>query len=209
MHNPNVMVLGAGGHAKVVIRTLELLGYQIVGVFDDDPSKCGKFILGYPVQGALEEALDTDCRNAVLAIGDNAIRQRAVERLGALNWITAVHPDAWVDPSAVLGNGVMVFAGAVIQADAVIGDHVIINTCASVDHDCLLGDFVHVAPGAHLAGQVTVGAGVLIGIGGVAAPGTRIGDWSVIGAGGSVVEDIPAHVVAMGVPARPMRRVKD
>jgi len=148
------------------------------------------------VQGALKEALDTGCRNAVLAIGDNATRRRVAERLGDLNWITAVHPNAWVDPSVVLGSGAMVFASAVIQANAVIGDHAIINTCASVDHVYFGGFCPHGAWGASCrASDCRRGRAHRHWRGGGAA-GTRLGDWSVIGAGGSVVEDIPAHVMA-------------
>jgi len=198
-----VVVLGAGGHAKVIMRVLELLDYHILGVYDDDPGKHGQLILGYAVRGSLDDALKADSKNAVLAIGDNVTRWRVAERFPDMQWITAIHPNAWFDPSVSIGMGTVIFAGAVIQADTVIGKHAIINTCASVDHDCVLGDFTHIAPGAHLAGQVTVGAGGFVGIGAVAIPGRRIGDWAVIGAGGVVVRDVPDHVIAVGAPARP------
>jgi len=203
MDGYTVVVLGAGGHAKVAIRTLELSGYQIVGVFDDNPGKHGESIMGYPIQGYLEDVLGSGCNRALLAIGDNATRQQLVARFPNLEWITAIHPHAWVDTSVVLGPGTVVFAGAVIQADTVIGKHTIINTGASIDHDCVLGDFTHIAPGAHLAGQIIVGEGCLVGIGAVVIPGKHIGEWATLGAGSVTVKDIPAHVVATGVPACP------
>jgi len=209
MDNAAVMVFGAGGHAKVVIRTLELTGYKIAGVFDDAPAKHGQTVLGYTVLGGLEEALSLKCSRALLAIGDNATRQRIAKRFPIMDWVTAVHPRAWVDPSVVLGAGTIVFAGVVIQADTVIGKHAIINTSASIDHDCILGDFTHIAPGAHLAGEVTVGEGSFVGTGGVVVPGKRIGDWTIIGAGGVVIEDIPSRVIARGVPARSKKLLED
>lgn len=202
MNSKSVVVLGAGGHAKVTLRVLELLDYDILGVYDDDPGKHGKLILDYVVRGSLEDALKADCKNAVLAIGDNATRWRVAARFPDLQWITAIHPNAWVDPSASIGIGTVIFAGAVIQADTTIGKHAIINTCASVDHDCVLGNYTHIAPGAHLAGQVIVGIGGFVGIGAVVIPSRRIGDWAVIGAGGVVVRDVPDHVIAVGAPAR-------
>jgi sugar O-acyltransferase (sialic acid O-acetyltransferase NeuD family) len=197
-----VVVLGAGGHAKVVLRTLEISGYEVVGVFDDDPAKMGMSLLGHAVQGSIEDAALLGCPRAVLAVGNNRTRQDLAERLPEFEWITAVHPTAWVDASVTIAPGTVIFAGAVVQPETVIGRHVIVNTAATVDHDCLLGDFVHVAPGAHLAGQVSLGEGSFLGIGSTVIPGKQVGGWVTVGAGGVVVEDIPAGVTVVGVPAR-------
>src|SRR5581483_3713754 len=201
-----VAVLGAGGHAKVVIATLQAAGFTVGAVFDDDRSKQGSRLLGVEVQGTLDDFAGSGYRRAVLAIGDNATRMRLAERLGdrlpEIEWIVAVHPQACLHESVKLGEGAVVFAGAIIQPDTMIGAHTIINTGATVDHDCRIGDFAHIAPGVHLAGEAHVGRGAFLGIGAAIIPGRAVGEWATVGAGAVVVSDIPANVTAVGVPAR-------
>lgn len=204
MSSRHAVVLGSGGHAKVVIATLQAAGWQVVGAFDDAPERRGGAVLGAPVLGPLEAALGAEADGAVLAIGDNRARRAIAGRL-ELPWISVAHPDAVVHPSVVLGAGTVVFAGAVVQPDTAVGRHTIINTGASIDHDCRLGDFVHVAPGVRLAGGVTVGEGCLVGIGAVVVPGISIGAWATVGAGAAVVRPVPGGTTVAGVPARPVR----
>ena len=200
--NLPVHVLGGGGHAKVVISTLLAAGFEIAAVYDDAEVKWGQTCLGFPIQGPLA-ALPTDFPvSAVIALGDNHTRRTIAQRFPTVQWLTVVHPHAWVHTSVVLGAGTVVFAGAVIQPETRIGSHCIINTGASVDHDCRLGDFVHLAPGTHLAGEVEIRDGALLGIGSVVLPGRRIGEWAIVGAGGGVVQDLPERCIAIGVPAR-------
>lgn len=199
-------IIGAGGHAKVVIATARAIGdVALAGVLDDDPARTGGEVLGVPVRGAIdvETVRRLGVTRAVLAIGGNRARAEVAARLaGHVAWATLVHPSAVVDPTARLGEGVVVFAGAVIQPDAVIGRHAIVNTGATVDHDCVIGDFAHIAPGVHLAGNVHVGEGALLGIGSCAIPGSRIGAWATVGAGGVVVGEVAAGACVKGVPAR-------
>src|SRR5262249_19405674 len=145
-----VVILGAGGHAKVVIGTLQAAGHRVAAVLDDDGSRRGQTLLGLPLVGALAELAGTGETQAVLAVGDNRVRERLARQFRNVAWVTAVHPSAYVHPSVSLGPGTLLFAGAVVQPDAVIGAHVIVNTRATVDHDCQVGDFVHLAPGVHL-----------------------------------------------------------
>jgi sugar O-acyltransferase (sialic acid O-acetyltransferase NeuD family) len=200
-----VAVLGAGGHAKVVVATLQAAGFTAAAIFDDDAAKQGSALLGVEVRGTLAEFASSSYRRAVIAIGNNATRMRLAEalqnQLPDVEWITIVHPQTCVHQSVKLGAGTVVFAGAVIQPDAVIGTHAIINTGATVDHDCFIGDFVHIAPGSHLAGDVRIERGTFIGIGAAVIPGRSVGQWATIGAGAVVVKDIPAHAMAVGVPA--------
>ncbi len=192
-----MIVVGAGGHGKVIVALAKQLGIAVDAVHDDNPVLHGASVLGVPVQGS--EPLRG--RRAVLAIGNNRTRQRLAGSLDA-EWTTLVHPRAFVDPSVKLGPGTVVFAGAVIQPDGAIGAHAIVNTGACVDHDAAIGDFVHLAPGVHLAGTVTVEEGAFVGVGTAVIPGRNIGAWATLGAGSVVVRDIPPGVTAFGVPAR-------
>jgi sugar O-acyltransferase (sialic acid O-acetyltransferase NeuD family) len=203
----NHLVVGAGGHAKVVIATLQAAGHAVGAAYDDDSAKWGLTLLGVPVAGKIGDLPRGD-HEVVLAIGDNRARQEVASRLDAMGvrWGTAIHPAAFVHPSVVVGAGSVVFAHATIQPDTVLGRHVIINTGASVDHDCVLGDHVHVAPGVRLAGNVTLEDGVFMGIASAAIPGIRVGAWATVGAGGVVTRSIASDQIAVGVPARPRGR---
>lgn len=202
--NP-VIILGAGGHAKVVVDILVSSRAELLGFLDDNPTIWNTKVLGFPVLGKISDSSNHESSRLIVGIGDNLRRREIVERLGAFadgRWQSAIHPSAVVAASAHIGVGSVVMAGAVINPDAVIGNHAIINTGATVDHDCQIGDYVHVAPGVHLAGGVLVGENTLIGIGAAVIPYRSIGASAVIGAGAVVVDDIPDRVTAMGVPAR-------
>ena len=197
-----LVVVGAGGHAKVVIATALAAGWEIAEVLDDDPARHGEVLLGYRVAGATESRLRDPDATCVIAIGSNKTRRR-VAGGARCRFATLVHPTAHVHESVQLGAGTVIFAGVVIQPAVRIGSQVIVNTAASIDHDCTLGEAVHVAPGARLAGGVYVGDETLFGIGAVAIPSVRIGERSIVGAGAVVVRDVPPDVVVTGAPARP------
>ncbi len=200
--NDPVYILGAGGHAKVVVATLLDSGFKVECLYDDDESKRNKTVLGVNVVGPLSEmAKNKEC-SLLMAFGDNRFREKIAKELMNNTWVTVVHPSAYVHPSVKIGCGTVIFAGAVIQPGAVVGKHCIVNTGAVIDHDCIIGDYVHIGPGAKLAGNVKVGNRVFMGIGSVAIPGLVIGENSIVGAGGVVISDLPDSVTACGVPAR-------
>jgi sugar O-acyltransferase (sialic acid O-acetyltransferase NeuD family) len=140
----------------------------------------------------------------VVAIGNNKMRLSLVKRALALGYriATIVHPAAYVSPTARLGAGTVVFAGAVVQTGATLGMACIVNTGATIDHDCHLGDGVHASPGVHLGGGVEVGACAWIGIGSSVREYTRLGSYVTVGAGAAVVSDFSDNVVITGVPAQ-------
>jgi len=200
-----VLILGAGGHAKVVADILCCQGTPVMGFLDDDPATWGATRLGFPVLGGIATYRTHMPSGLILGLGDIAARRAVVERLGACArdlWCNAIHPHATVANSVRLGRGVAVMARSVVNPDAILGDHSVVNTGATVDHDCVIEAYAHIGPGAHLAGGIRVGAGTLIGVGANITPCLTVGDGAVVGAGSVVVDDIPAHVTVKGVPAR-------
>lgn len=203
----DIVIIGAGGHSKVVIATARAAGFNVVGIYDDNPVLQGSLVLDVPVIGLLRDIHIDDIESAILAIGTNSVRCRLANELKGITWCTIIHPNALVHESVRIGSGCVIFAGSVIQPDVILGEHVIVNTCTSIDHDCHIGDFVHIAPGARLAGNVHVDDGVLLGIGSCSVPNVSIGAWSVIGAGAAVTVNIEKGMLALGVPARPIRNL--
>tara|TARA_R110002073_G_scaffold211415_3_gene371802 strand:- start:2642 stop:3259 length:618 start_codon:yes stop_codon:yes gene_type:complete len=197
-----VWVLGGGGHAKVAIATLQSDGKAVAGVYDDDASKQGAVLLSARIDGVTPDLSwwQAEARSALIAIGNNATRQRVAEL--PADWVTATHETAHVHDTVRVGSGSLICAGVVIQPDANIGRHVIANTACSIDHDCTVGDFCHIAPGVTLAGEVTVGARAFVGAGATIIQGVHIGTDAIIGAGAVVTKDVLSGDKVAGVPAR-------
>jgi sugar O-acyltransferase (sialic acid O-acetyltransferase NeuD family) len=203
---PRVVVIGAGGHGKVVVSTLQASGIRVDAVYDDNPERWDSDILGVPVRGPVDELKGAVGVTGVLGVGDNTIRERLSQSL-PLDWLTVIHPQAFVHSSARIGEGTVVFAGAVIQPEVVVGRHAIVNTCASIDHDCRVGNFVAVCPGAHLAGAVTVGERCLLGTGCSVIPQIQIASDVIVGAGTVVIRNLPAGCTVVGTAPRYIRLV--
>jgi len=210
-----VVGLGAGGHAKVVVEILRShKSYELIGLLDPKPELRGKSVLGVPVLGddSLLPALKREgiCHFFVGlgSVGDTGPRRCLFEL--ALQYemkpVDSVHPQAIISPSAEIGEGVTIMAGAVINACACLGANVIVNTGAVVEHDCVIGDHVHIATGAQLASTVQIGAGVHVGAGATVRQCITIGEGATVGAGAVVVKDVAPQTVVAGVPARPLHR---
>lgn len=207
-----LLILGAGGHGRVVADIALAAGHRIAGFVDaraEAPALPGLALFA-DREAARRAAPDA---RWVVAIGDNAVRARVAAELAAAHgathaetaFATLVHPSATVSPHARLGPGTVVMAGAVINPGTVVGRHAIVNTGACIDHDNRIGDHASFAPRAVSGGNVTVGEGTAVGIGAVVRHGVTIGEWTVIGAGAVVLEDMPALVSAWGVPCRVVR----
>lgn len=226
-----IVLIGAGGHGRVVYEALLAAGPVTVYSFDDryggedgeaalKESGVPSWIPAGPVREVPTFLRDHPDAEVVVAIGNNATRRHIVRWLEGelatarsedevkVRFARAIHPSAVISSTARLGEGVMILPGAIVTAGAQIGPHTILNTAASVDHDCSIGAFSHIAPGARLGGGVVVEEGVHVGIGASVIPERHIGAWSVVGAGAAVVRDIPPGVVAYGVPAVPHRLVE-
>jgi UDP-perosamine 4-acetyltransferase len=200
-----VIVIGAGGHAKVVVEALRAMGYAVTGLVAPAPK--GTTLLGVPVlgdDGVLPRLRAEGIADAALGVGDNRARGALAERLLALgfNLPPVLHPAAWISPSSGLSPGVVVLQGAGVSAETRFGRAALINSGAIVEHDSEIEEAAHVAPGCALGGHVRVGARTLVGIGSAVRPGVVIGADVVVGAGSVVVGDVPAGATVMGCPAR-------
>jgi sugar O-acyltransferase (sialic acid O-acetyltransferase NeuD family) len=204
MTTVSLLVVGAGGHAKVVIDAVRSAGSPLRLVLaDEDERKGGQTVSDLQVIVPVAKALSgVDAFH--VAVGNNSIRQRISEHLAArgLTNRQITHPRACVSRAARIAEGVFIAAQGIIGPDAQIDGGCIINHGAVVDHDCHLGSFTHVAPNATLGGGVRVGRRVLIGAGANILPGVSIGDDCVVGAGSVVLSDLEPGSVYVGVPAR-------
>lgn len=203
----DVLIVGAGGHGRVVLDILRAAGkHRVVGFLDADPALAGTRVHDVEVLGAMNllPKLRGKARGAIVAVGDNAARAQIAGKLreAGLDLVTAIHPSAIISPTARVGANVVVAAGAVVSTDAVIADSVILNTACIIDHECQIDSAAHVCPAAALAGRVKVGELAFVGLGSRVIQCLTIGPRAVIGGGAVVIRDVPAGAKVVGVPAR-------
>lgn len=203
-----VVILGAGGHAQVIIDIIESRGdYRIAGLYDDNPNLTGKLILGYRVLGRIGS--NVIVKKGIIGLGDN--KQRAMvadfilQHIPDFEFISAIHPSAIIGKHVTIAPGVAVMAGSVVNANVTLGAHSVVNTMSSIDHDCVLEPFSSVSPGAHLGGNVRVGERSFIGMGSIVIHNINIGHDTVVGAGATVISHLPENVIAFGTPAKIQR----
>lgn len=196
-----VIIIGAGGHAKVIADIVRCRGDRVLGFLDD--AAHSNEVAGFPVLGMVESYANYPGAEFVIGIGNAAVRRRIAGQMGDVKWYTAIHPAAVVsDLDVSVGDGSVVMANAVINPGAVIGRHCIINTAAVVEHDNQIGDFAHISVGARLAGTVSIGKETWVGIGSVVSNNLNICGGCMIGAGAVVVKSITEPGTYVGVPAR-------
>jgi acetyltransferase EpsM len=205
------VLIGAGGHAKVILDILEENKETVIGLIDDNPLL--QELRGYPILGNINYVpylLEKYKENLkfIISIGDNRVREKISARLNSLKvtFGKAIHPSAAVSSNAFIGEGTVVMPNAVINSSAYIGKHVIINSGAIIEHDCLVEDYAHISPGATLAGNVQIRRMAHVGTGANIIPNITIGSNSIIGAGAVVTQPIPESVVAVGIPAKVIKR---
>jgi len=209
---PRCIIIGGGGHARVLIDTLQQSGTaDLHGILD--PQTVGTMIYGVAVLGG-DELLPTiaaDVTHFVIGLGgtqNNSPRQRLFEAALAhrLLPLSVIHPTAICSPRADLAAGVQILAGAIVNAGAQLGQNVLVNSGAIVEHDCSIADHVHIATGARLAGGVKVGLGAHIGAGATIRQYVTIGSRSVVGAGAVVIRDVLPETVVVGIPAKALEK---
>ena len=206
-----IVLIGGGGHCKVVLEVLEKLGdYEVHGI-SDLPERVDQLILnGYKINMVdLDlEALYPKVRYAFVSHGESLdLRRRLFELARSIGYDlpALVSPNASVSAYSQLGCGTLAMHHVVVNASSKIGANVILNTGAIVEHDSQIGDHSHIAPGAVLCGSVRVGEMTLVGANSVIIPGVHVGHNVVLGAGSVVIRDIPDNVSMAGNPARVIR----
>lgn len=199
--NKSVVIIGAGGHGKVIADIVLNSGDLVIGFLDDSCNE--KSICGFPILGKISDYVEyKDNCMFVVAIGNAKIREKIVSELPDVNWYTAIHPTAVISKIKTnIGCGTVIMANAVVNPGASIGKHCIINTSAVVEHDNIIEDYVHVSVGAKIAGTVHIGKRTWIGIGATIINNVDIGDDCVIGAGAVVVRNINIKGIYIGIPA--------
>ena len=207
------IVLGGGGHARVLIDCMREAGLgDPEGILDTDATRWGQSLDGVPILGGddlLPQLREQGVSSFVVGLGstrDTSPRSRlfALALDQGLEPVTLRHPSAICSATVALGAGCQLLPGSIVNAGASVGANVIVNTGAIVEHDCVIGDHVHVASAATLGGNVIVGAGAHIGIGAVVRQSISIGERALVAAGAVVVSDVAAASTVVGVPAKPL-----
>lgn len=204
-----VIILGGGGHARVLIDLVKMNGnYEIAGILDARLKKRA-MVLDIPVLGRddiLANIFNEGVKAACIAVGsvrDNSIRCRlfgAAKQIG-FEIPTLIHPNAFVSRESTIAEGVQVMAGVTVQTNTFIGENSIINTGAIIDHDCVVGKHAHICPGVVICGEVAIGDNSFIGAGTTIIQGIKIGNNSIVGAGAVVITDVRDGLNVKGVPA--------
>lgn len=212
--NKKLILIGGGGHCKVVISQLKKLpDFEIAGIMDNY-KPIGSFVMGVKVVGTdidLENLLKKGNNYALISVGsikDNIKRYELFNKAKEIGYKfpTIISPDSIVDKSVEINEGTIIMPGCIINVDSSIGKNCIINSGAIVEHDCKIGNHCHIAPGVHLSGGIKVEELSLIGVGSTVVQGIKIGKNVTIGAGSVVLKNIQENSIVAGHPAGQLRK---
>ncbi len=196
-----LIIIGAGGHAEVIVDIAQKNGYKDIAFVDDIKTTC----MGFRVIGKIDDInkLDDSKTDFVIGIGNNEIRKKIAEKYN-VKYVALIHPSAQIGIGVTIGVGTVIMPLAVINAEATIGFHCIINSGAVVEHDNMLDNYVHISPKAALGGTVRIGELTHVGIGAVVINNIDVCENCKIGAGAVVVRNIEKSGTYAGVPAKEM-----
>lgn len=198
----NVVIIGAGGHGKVVADIVQCSGDSVVG-FLDDAKMPKESYEGFRYLGKVSEYYKYKDAFFVIAIGNSNIREKIANQLENIKWYKAIHPKAVISKlDTVIEEGTVIMANAVINPGVRIEKHCIINTGAIIEHDNSIEAYSHISVGAKLAGTVKIGSHTWIGIGATVSNNVEICGKCMIGAGAVVVQNIIESGTYIGIPAK-------
>lgn len=206
----NLIIIGAGGVGGFLAYNIQRLGdqYRLLGFLDDNKDLINQSKFGYLVLGGIDDASNyTDCV-FLLGIAYPTVKQKIVERLShlCLSYVNYISPSAYISPGVEIGQGVIIYPNSFVDHHCVIGDYVTINACCSVGHDCKLSDYVTLAPNVALAGYTQCLEVSEIGIGAKTRQNVVIGKGALVGGQAMVVSDVPDYTLAVGVPAKQVKK---
>lgn len=210
-----VVVVGAGGFGRETIEIIKDCNkvsrrWDILGFIDEDERLHGKMINNYPVLGGLEWLSEhkNDSLGCVCAIGTCETRKKVVEELKniGINFFNAIHPSVIMKDFVELGKGIIIQAGSILAVNSKIRDHVHINFLCAIGHDAVVSEYCTISPMVTINGFNHLAEGVYVGAGAAFIQDVSVGKWTTVGAGAVVVENIPENVVAVGVPAKVIKK---
>ena len=207
----DVLLIGAGGHAKSIIDSILSNGeFKIFGIIDKK-EMVGDKVNGINIVGADEELsyfYDKGIKKAFVCIGNNKVRKKLINKLEKIGFelISIIDRTAIIAKNTTILDGCFIGKGAIINSNSVIKKGPIINTGAIIEHDCIIGEYVHVAPGTTLCGGVEIGNETFIGANSVVIQYKKIGSDVLIGAGSVVTKDINNKTICYGNPCRKVEK---
>lgn len=209
MNPKQIIIIGSGGHAKVVIDILnQYHDYQIFGVTSNS-LELGSTFFGCRVIGSDEILTTLNNNDYLIAMGiggyrNNDLRIRLFKMIKQLGYrfINVIHPSAIISKSSVLGEGVVVFPGVVINTEVKIGNNSIIATGSTIDHESIIGDNVLISAGVTIGAYTEISDNCLVALGAKVISGVKVGQNSLIAAGAVVVNNINDGDIVFGVPAK-------
>ncbi len=205
MNDRPVVVLGAGGHARVLLDALASAGATVAGVVAPSaPEALPAPLLGNDAWLFAQDPSRWSLVNGLGSIASTALRAEVFARFQAagFRFATVVHRGAIVAPDVTLGEGAQVMAGAILQTGVLLAENTLVNTGAQLDHDSVVGAHAHVAPGVVCSGAVRIGERAHIGAGAVVIQGRSVGAGALVGAGAVVIRDVEPDTTVYGNPAR-------
>jgi sugar O-acyltransferase (sialic acid O-acetyltransferase NeuD family) len=207
-----IFIVGAGAHGRVVLDILRDAGEESIRFADDGQQLWGQQVNGATVV-SFQETLEREPGSIgfVVSLGRPLVRLALCGRIRGRGHVllNAIHPRAVVEPSAAMGTGNMISANAVVNSNARLGDSVLVNTMTIVEHDCVVEDGVSLSARTCLSGKASVGRGAFLCAGVLVLPRVHIGAEAVIGAGSVVTADVPEKTLALGYPARAIKRIDE
>lgn len=215
--NKDVLLLGAGGHCKVIVDAIKSWhgDFNIIGVTDNDETKFEQTVLGIPIignDGIIWDLFECGLRKVFISIGmvkNYHPRNKIYHKISDMGFelVNVIHGTSIISKTVTIGKGNAILAGSILNTEVKIGDNCIVNSGSIIEHECIIGNNVHIAPGVSISGQVSIEDNCMIGVGASLIQGVRIGEGSIVGAGSVVTKDIPPNCVAVGAPAKVIREV--